>query len=144
MRIANDSPFGLGGSAFTADEQHGFLRSRSAFRQGWSFVNHPTKVEADCLWRYPPFRLRARKLFWPRPQGVRNHKPIGTWSISRPIFRRHPYTAAAGAFGLHNAPKEKAHGTERKSHSGYGRSLSSAVASRCGWPLTAWISRLST
>ena len=46
VRIANDSPFGLGGSVFTADEQHGFKVAKR-ISTGMVFVNHPTKVEAD-------------------------------------------------------------------------------------------------
>jgi succinate-semialdehyde dehydrogenase / glutarate-semialdehyde dehydrogenase len=46
MRIANDSPFGLGGSVFTADEKRGFDVAKR-ISTGMVFVNHPTKVEAD-------------------------------------------------------------------------------------------------
>ncbi|RWR32992.1 NAD-dependent succinate-semialdehyde dehydrogenase [Sinirhodobacter populi] len=46
VRIANDSPFGLGGSVFTKDEKHGFEVAKK-ISTGMVFVNHPTKVEAD-------------------------------------------------------------------------------------------------
>ncbi|MBN8873521.1 MAG: NAD-dependent succinate-semialdehyde dehydrogenase [Rhodospirillales bacterium] len=46
IRIANDSPFGLGGSVFTADTRHGAAVARR-ISTGMVFVNHPTKVEAD-------------------------------------------------------------------------------------------------
>lgn len=46
IRIANDSPFGLGGSVFTADAHHG-LEVAKKISSGMVFVNHPTKVEAD-------------------------------------------------------------------------------------------------
>ena len=46
VRIANDSPFGLGGSVFTADEQQSFKVAKR-ISTGMVFVNHPTKVEAD-------------------------------------------------------------------------------------------------
>ena len=46
VRIANDSPFGLGGSVFTRDEKHGAEVARR-ISTGMVFVNHPTKVEAD-------------------------------------------------------------------------------------------------
>ncbi|MBN8925471.1 MAG: succinate-semialdehyde dehydrogenase [Rhodospirillales bacterium 69-11] len=46
VRIANDSPFGLGGSVFTADTQRGAAVARR-ISTGMVFVNHPTKVEAD-------------------------------------------------------------------------------------------------
>jgi len=46
VRIANDSPFGLGGSVFTANTKHGFDVAKR-ISTGMVFVNHPTKVEAD-------------------------------------------------------------------------------------------------
>ena len=46
VRIANDSPFGLGGSVFTSDEKRGFEVAKR-ISTGMVFVNHPTKVEAD-------------------------------------------------------------------------------------------------
>lgn len=46
IRIANDSPFGLGGSVFTADTVHG-MEVAKKISTGMVFVNHPTKVEAD-------------------------------------------------------------------------------------------------
>ncbi len=46
IRIANDSPFGLGGSIFTSDIAHGTEVARK-ISAGMVFVNHPTKVEAD-------------------------------------------------------------------------------------------------
>jgi succinate-semialdehyde dehydrogenase/glutarate-semialdehyde dehydrogenase len=46
IRIANDSPFGLGGSVFTANVAHGAEVARK-ISTGMVFVNHPTKVEAD-------------------------------------------------------------------------------------------------
>lgn len=46
VRIANDSPFGLGGSVFTSNPAHG-LEVAKQISTGMVFVNHPTKVEAD-------------------------------------------------------------------------------------------------
>jgi succinate-semialdehyde dehydrogenase / glutarate-semialdehyde dehydrogenase len=46
VRIANDSPFGLGGSVFTSDPLHGAEVAKK-ISTGMVFVNHPTKVEAD-------------------------------------------------------------------------------------------------
>ena len=46
IRIANDSPFGLGGSVFTSNIAHGAEVARK-ISTGMVFVNHPTKVEAD-------------------------------------------------------------------------------------------------
>jgi len=48
VRIANDSPYGLGGSVFTSDPARGAALARRIFT-GMVFVNHPTKVEADLL-----------------------------------------------------------------------------------------------
>ncbi|XBS71412.1 aldehyde dehydrogenase family protein [Acerihabitans sp. KWT182] len=46
LRIANDSPFGLGGSIFTADSGHGAELARK-FSTGMVYINHPTRVKAD-------------------------------------------------------------------------------------------------
>lgn len=46
VRIANDSPYGLGGSVFTSNPKHGAEVARR-ISTGMVFVNHPTKVEAD-------------------------------------------------------------------------------------------------
>ncbi|MET4898343.1 NAD-dependent succinate-semialdehyde dehydrogenase [Sphingomonadaceae bacterium jetA1] len=46
IRIANDSPFGLGGSVFTRDEKRGVAVARKV-STGMVFVNHPTMVKAD-------------------------------------------------------------------------------------------------
>ncbi|PZU17872.1 MAG: succinate-semialdehyde dehydrogenase [Shinella sp.] len=46
VRIANDSPFGLGGSVFTSNPAHGAEVAKK-IATGMVFVNHPTKVEAD-------------------------------------------------------------------------------------------------
>ncbi|MCL2895616.1 NAD-dependent succinate-semialdehyde dehydrogenase [Brenneria tiliae] len=46
IRIANDSPFGLGGSVFTQDAQHGAEVAKKV-STGMIFVNHPTMVKAD-------------------------------------------------------------------------------------------------
>mgnify|MGYP003362984282 CR=1 FL=1 len=46
IRIANDSPFGLGGSVFTRDTDHGTDVARR-IETGMVFVNHPTWTRAD-------------------------------------------------------------------------------------------------
>lgn len=46
VRIANDSPFGLGGSVFTSDPKHGAEVAKK-ISTGMVFVNHPTMVKAD-------------------------------------------------------------------------------------------------
>lgn len=46
IEIANDTPYGLGGSVFTQDTERG-KRVADQISTGMVFVNHPTKVEAD-------------------------------------------------------------------------------------------------
>jgi succinate-semialdehyde dehydrogenase/glutarate-semialdehyde dehydrogenase len=46
VRIANDTPYGLGGSVFTKDEKRGVEVARK-IETGMVFVNHPTMVKAD-------------------------------------------------------------------------------------------------
>lgn len=46
VRIANDSPFGLGGSVFSGDPQHGAAVA-ARISTGMVYVNHPTRVKAD-------------------------------------------------------------------------------------------------
>lgn len=46
IAIANDSPYGLGGSVFTQDEARGVELARQ-ITTGMVFINHPTMVKAD-------------------------------------------------------------------------------------------------
>lgn len=46
IQIANDSPYGLGGSVFTADPLHG-AEVAKRISTGMVFVNHPTSPKAD-------------------------------------------------------------------------------------------------
>lgn len=46
IRIANHSPFGLGGSVFTRDVAHGIEVARK-ITTGMVYINHPTGVAAD-------------------------------------------------------------------------------------------------
>ncbi|MCW2480880.1 NAD-dependent succinate-semialdehyde dehydrogenase [Candidatus Symbiopectobacterium sp. NZEC135] len=46
VRIANDSPFGLGGSVFTRNGKHG-ADVAARLSTGMVYVNHPTRVKAD-------------------------------------------------------------------------------------------------
>lgn len=46
IRIANDSPFGLGGSVFTTDIKHG-IEVAQKISTGMVYINHPTGVAAD-------------------------------------------------------------------------------------------------
>jgi len=46
IAVANDSPFGLGGSVFTRDTERGRRVARE-IDTGMVYVNHPTMVKAD-------------------------------------------------------------------------------------------------
>lgn len=46
IAIANDSPYGLGGSIFTQDEERGAELARQ-IDTGMVYINHPTMVKAD-------------------------------------------------------------------------------------------------
>lgn len=46
VRIANDSPFGLGGSIFTRDTARG-AELATKVSTGMVYINHPTRVKAD-------------------------------------------------------------------------------------------------
>lgn len=46
IRIANDSPFGLGGSVFTTNIKHG-VEVAQKISTGMVYINHPTGVAAD-------------------------------------------------------------------------------------------------
>ncbi|MDG6093600.1 NAD-dependent succinate-semialdehyde dehydrogenase [Acetobacter sp. AN02] len=46
IRIANDTPYGLGGSVFTQNEERGVAVARQ-IETGMVFINHPTMVKAD-------------------------------------------------------------------------------------------------
>ena len=80
VHIANDSPFGLGGSVFTADEAHG-LKIAAQISTGMVFVNHPTMVKADV-----PFGGVRRSGYGRELTGLGikefvNHKVIGVADI---------------------------------------------------------------
>lgn len=57
IRIANDSPYGLGGSVFTKDEERG-VRVASKIRTGMVYINRPVMPAADL-----PFGGVARSGF---------------------------------------------------------------------------------
>ena len=46
IAVANDSPFGLGGSVFTKDTERG-KKVAKQIDTGMVYVNHPTMVKAD-------------------------------------------------------------------------------------------------
>ena len=73
VRIANDSPYGLGGSVFTSNPKHGAEVARR-ISTGMVFVNHPTMVEADLPFGgHSQFRIRPRTA---RPRHQRADMPV--------------------------------------------------------------------
>jgi succinate-semialdehyde dehydrogenase/glutarate-semialdehyde dehydrogenase len=84
VRIANDSPFGLGGSVFTADPVRG-KKVAHRVSTGMVFVNHPTMVKADL-----PFGGVRRSGFGRELLGLGlkefvNHKLVNVVDIDAPF-----------------------------------------------------------
>ncbi|GBQ82184.1 aldehyde dehydrogenase [Gluconacetobacter johannae DSM 13595] len=84
IRIANDTPYGLGGSVFTADTRRG-VEVAKRIDTGMVFVNHPTMVKADL-----PFGGIARSGFGRELIGLGikefvNHKLIDVVDIDAPF-----------------------------------------------------------
>jgi len=84
IRIANDSPYGLGGAIFTADEERG-ARVAAKIRTGMVFVNHPLIPKADL-----PFGGIARSGYGRELIGLGikefvNHKLINIVDIDAPV-----------------------------------------------------------
>ncbi|MBJ3776897.1 NAD-dependent succinate-semialdehyde dehydrogenase [Acuticoccus mangrovi] len=80
VRIANDSPFGLGGSVFTANAAHGEAVAKK-ISTGMVFVNHPTKVEADLPFGGVRRSGYGRELLGLGIKEFVNHKLIGVVDI---------------------------------------------------------------
>lgn len=80
VRIANDSPFGLGGSVFSADPAHG-AKVAARISTGMVFVNHPTKVEADLPFGGIRRSGYGRELLGLGLKEFVNHKLIGVVDI---------------------------------------------------------------
>lgn len=80
IRIANDSPFGLGGSVFTRDTAHGAEVARK-ISTGMVYVNHPTKVEADLPFGGIRRSGYGRELIGLGLKEFVNHKLIGVVDI---------------------------------------------------------------
>nr|WP_321461759.1 NAD-dependent succinate-semialdehyde dehydrogenase [uncultured Cohaesibacter sp.] len=84
VRIANDTPFGLGGSVFTRDEKHG-AEVAARISTGMVFVNHPTKVEADLPFGGIRRSGYGRELLDLGLTEFVNHKLIGVVDIDAPF-----------------------------------------------------------
>ncbi|MBB4200477.1 succinate-semialdehyde dehydrogenase [Rhodoblastus sphagnicola] len=80
VRIANDSPFGLGGSVFTSNPAHGVEVARKV-STGMVFVNHPTKAEADLPFGGIRRSGYGRELIGLGLKEFVNHKLIGVVDI---------------------------------------------------------------
>lgn len=80
IRIANDSPFGLGGSVFTSDTKHG-AEVAAQISTGMIFVNHPTMVKADVPFGGVRRSGYGRELTSLGIKEFVNHKVIGIAKI---------------------------------------------------------------
>lgn len=80
VRIANDSPFGLGGSVFTSNAAHG-VEIAGKISTGMVYVNHPTKVEADLPFGGIRRSGYGRELIGLGLKEFVNHKLIGVVDI---------------------------------------------------------------
>ncbi len=84
IRIANDSPFGLGGSVFTGDPKHGAEVARK-ISTGMVFVNHPTMVKADLPFGGVRRSGYGRELIGLGIKEFVNHKLIDVVDIDAPF-----------------------------------------------------------
>ncbi len=80
VRIANDTPFGLGGSVFTSDIKHG-EEIANRISTGMVFVNHPTMVKADLPFGGIRRSGYGRELIGLGLKEFVNHKLIGVADI---------------------------------------------------------------
>ncbi|GGF64706.1 succinate-semialdehyde dehydrogenase [Azorhizobium oxalatiphilum] len=84
VRIANDSPFGLGGSVFTSDVKHG-AEVAKRISTGMVFVNHPTMVKADLPFGGIRRSGYGRELLGLGIKEFVNHKLIDVVDIDAPF-----------------------------------------------------------
>ncbi|GIU11535.1 NAD-dependent succinate-semialdehyde dehydrogenase [Shewanella glacialipiscicola] len=82
--IANDSPFGLGGSVFTADNKRGLAVAKQV-STGMMFVNHPTMVKADLPFGGVRRSGYGRELIGLGLKEFVNHKLINVVDINAPF-----------------------------------------------------------
>jgi hypothetical protein len=85
VRIANDSPFGLGGSVFTSDTAHGAEVAKKNLHR------HGVRQPSDQGRSRPAFRWRAPLGVWPRAdrsraQGVRQPQAHCRGRYRRPVL----------------------------------------------------------
>ena len=84
VRIANDSPFGLGGSVFTSDAKRGAEIAKK-ISTGMVFVNHPTMVKADLPFGGIRHSGYGRELLGLGIKEFVNHKLIDVVDIDAPF-----------------------------------------------------------
>ena len=84
VRIANDSPFGLGGSVFTSNTKHGAEVAKK-ISTGMVFVNHPTMVKADLPFGGIRHSGYGRELLGLGIKEFVNHKLIDVVDIDAPF-----------------------------------------------------------
>ncbi|HBN9703302.1 TPA: NAD-dependent succinate-semialdehyde dehydrogenase [Pseudomonas aeruginosa] len=84
VRIANDSPFGLGGSVFTADAKHG-AEVAKRISTGMVFVNHPSTSKADLPFGGIKRSGYGRELIGLGIKEFVNHKLINVVDIDAPF-----------------------------------------------------------
>ncbi|NDL62026.1 NAD-dependent succinate-semialdehyde dehydrogenase [Acerihabitans arboris] len=80
IAIANDSPFGLGGSVFTQDIEHG-VKVAEKISTGMVYINHPTAVKADLPFGGVRRSGYGRELIGLGLKEFVNHKLIGVTDI---------------------------------------------------------------
>ena len=80
IAIANDSPFGLGGSVFTRDIAHG-VEVAKKISTGMVYINHPTAVKADLPFGGVRRSGYGRELIGLGLKEFVNHKLIGVTDI---------------------------------------------------------------
>ena len=80
IRLANDSPFGLGGSVFTRDIERG-KRVAAQISTGMVYINHPTAVKADLPFGGIRRSGYGRELIGLGLKEFVNHKLVGVTDI---------------------------------------------------------------
>jgi NAD-dependent aldehyde dehydrogenases len=80
IRIANNSPFGLGGSVFTRDIERG-IEVAKKISTGMVYINHPTAVKADLPFGGVRRSGYGRELVGLGIKEFVNHKLIGVTDI---------------------------------------------------------------